>query len=104
MRAAGLCAIVLLAAGVAAGQKAPTPDLLPSDIRIRFQTADSPEKVAAWYRDPARSDGFRLTSETHNGSFYVFNGIERHDQHPFKVSFGPGSGGTEGRLHVHHDD
>ncbi|HEY1606294.1 MAG TPA: hypothetical protein VGF77_11940 [Allosphingosinicella sp.] len=75
-----------------------------TDVEIRFQTPDSPDKVAAWYRDPARSDGFRLTSEAHNGGNYVFNGVERHDQHPFKVSFGPGSGGTEGRLHVHHND
>jgi hypothetical protein len=76
-----------------------------TDVEVRFQSSDSPENVARWYRDPARADGFRLTSDRKDGAKYVFKGIELHEQHPFKVSFGPGSGGgTEGRLRVHHDD
>lgn len=76
-----------------------------TDVEVRFQTADSPEKVARWYRDPVRAEGFRLTSDRRDGQSYVFTGIEQHEQHPFKVSFGPGSGGgTEGRLRVHHND
>jgi hypothetical protein len=75
-----------------------------TDVEIRFQTTDSPEKVAAWYRDPARAEGFKLKSDRKDGGNYVFTGIEQHEQHPFKVSFGPGAGGTEGRLRVHHND
>lgn len=76
-----------------------------TDVEVRFQTTDSPQKVASWYRDPARADGFRLTSDRRDGANYVFTGIEQHEQHPFKVSFGPGAkGGTEGRLRVHHND
>ena len=76
-----------------------------TEVEVRFQTTDSPEKVAAWYRDPARADGFRLTSDRRDGGNYVFTGIEQHVQHPFKLSFGPGAGGgTEGRLRVHHSD
>jgi hypothetical protein len=42
MKRIGLLAPVLLLAVCAAGQDvlAPTPDLLPGDVRIRFQTAD----------------------------------------------------------------
>jgi hypothetical protein len=40
MRRAGLVTALLLAAASAAGQGAPTPDLMPRDVRIRFQTAD----------------------------------------------------------------
>jgi hypothetical protein len=75
-----------------------------TDVEVRFKTADSPDTVAAWYRDPARADGFRLTSARRDGSRYVFTGIQRRDEHPFKVTFGPGGGGTEGRLRVHHND
>ncbi|HEX4739002.1 MAG TPA: hypothetical protein VH331_15730 [Allosphingosinicella sp.] len=76
-----------------------------TDVEIRFQTTDSPDKVAAWYRDPARAEGFKLKSDRKDGSNYVFTGIEQHEQHPFKLSLGPGpGGGTEGRLRVHHDD
>jgi hypothetical protein len=75
-----------------------------TDVEVHFRTADPPEKVAAWYRDPAR-DGFRLTSERREGNELVFSGIQTGDRHPFKVTFGPGSGGgTEGRLRVHHTD
>jgi hypothetical protein len=76
-----------------------------TDVEVRFLTNDSPQTVASWYRDPARADGFRLTSDRRDGPNYVFTGIEQHEQHPFKVSFGPGAkGGTEGRLRVHHND
>jgi hypothetical protein len=76
-----------------------------TDVEVRFQTADSPQTVASWYRDPARAEGFKLKSDRRDGANYVFTGIEQHESHPFKVSFGPGAGGgTEGRLRVHHND
>jgi hypothetical protein len=76
-----------------------------TDVEMRFRTADAPDKVAAWYRDPARADGFRLTASGREGNGYVFEGIQKRDDHPFKVTLGPAAGGgTEGRLRVHHND
>lgn len=76
-----------------------------TDVEMRFKTADAPDKVASWYRDPARADGFRLDSAKREGADYVFAGIQRRDNHAFKVTLAPGAGGgTEGRLRIHHDD
>jgi hypothetical protein len=75
-----------------------------TDVEVHFRTADPPDTVAAWYRDPAR-DGFRLSSAKRERGEFVFTGIQQRDRHPFKISFGPGAGGgTEGRLRVHHSD
>ena len=76
-----------------------------TDVEMRFKTADSPDKVAAWYRDPARADGFRLDSAKREGADIVFTGIQRRDNHEFKVTLAPGAGGgTAGRLRIHHAD
>jgi hypothetical protein len=76
-----------------------------TDVEMRFRTADPLEKVAAWYRDPARGEGFRLTGQGREGSDYVFTGVQRRDRHAFRVRIGAGEGGgTEGRLRVHHQD
>jgi len=56
MRAAGVFAVVVLVAGLAAAQQ-PTPDLLPSDIRIRFQTADL-DNSGGLSQDEAVKGGF----------------------------------------------
>ncbi len=56
-----------------------------TDVEVRFQTTDSPQQVASWYRDPARADGFRLTSDRRDGPNYVFTGIEQHEQHERSV-------------------
>lgn len=87
---------------IAAGEK--NSQSGDTDVEVHFRTADAPEKVASWYRDPAR-DGFRLTGEAKEGNELVFTGIQSGDKHPFKVTFGPGAaGGTEGRLRVHNAD
>ena len=76
-----------------------------TDVEMRFKTADSPDTVASWYRDPARADGFRLDSVKREGADLVFTGVQRRDKHVFKLTLGPGAGGgTEGRLRIHHDD
>jgi hypothetical protein len=76
-----------------------------TDVEMRFRTADAPDTVAAWYRDPARADGFRLDATRREGAAWIFTGVQRRDNHGFKVRLGPGAGGgTEGRLVVHHDD
>lgn len=40
MKGSALAGLALLAAGAALAQPNPTPDLLPDDVRIRFDTAD----------------------------------------------------------------
>jgi hypothetical protein len=87
-----------IAAGGKEGQGGDT------DVEMRFRTADAPDKVAAWYRDPGRTVGFTLKGAARNGANIVFTGVER-DGHNFKVTLAPGAnGGTEGRLRVHHGD
>jgi len=62
MKAAALLAAVLLCAAGAWGQNgAPTPDLLPQDIRIRFQTADL-DNSGGLTQDEAIKGGFSSTT------------------------------------------
>lgn len=57
-RRATLAALALVAASRSAvGQGAPTPDLLPQDVRVRFQTADL-DQSGDLTRDEAIKGGF----------------------------------------------
>jgi hypothetical protein len=90
---------VAIAASQSKGQGGDT------DVEARFQSADPPEKVLAWYRDPARDGDFRLAGIGRDHKDYLVSGHLRHDAHPFRVRLSPGrGGGTEGRLNVHHSD
>ena len=61
-RAGSLLAVTLLAAAPALGQGTqPTPDLLPQDVRIRFETADLDES-GGLTRDEAIKGGFSSTA------------------------------------------
>ena len=53
-----------------------------TDVEMRFKTTDALDKVAGWYRDPARADGFRLESVKRQGAALVFTGVQRRDSHP----------------------
>jgi hypothetical protein len=76
-----------------------------SEVEIRFSTPDPVDKVAAWYRDPARSAGFRLERAEKEGDSWRVNGVQKRDSHPFKLRLAPrAGGGTDGRLTVHHSD
>ena len=73
-----------------------------SEVEIRFATADPADRVAAWYRDPARAEGFTLTPSARDGDGFVIAGTSKSDGDGFKVRLAPKSGGgTEGRLTVH---
>lgn len=68
-------------------------------IELRFTTADAPDKVAAWYRDPARAGGFSIGGVRREGSDYLISGTQKQDGDPFALRLSPGSGGgTAGRL------
>lgn len=67
-------------------------------IELRFTTADAPEKVASWYRDPARASAFSIASVWQEGAAFIISGREKGDGDPFMLWLSPRSGGTEGRL------
>ncbi|HEV2866083.1 MAG TPA: hypothetical protein VGX37_06175 [Allosphingosinicella sp.] len=68
------------------------------EVELRFTTADPPQRVVAWYRDPARNDQLTVQSARRQGSAFVLSGTGR-DEGRFTVTLTPGAGGgTEGRL------
>ena len=70
-----------------------------SRVELRFTTGDAPERVAAWYRDPARADDFTIASGSRNGGVITLAGTQKDDGDPFELSLSPGNGGgTVGRL------
>jgi hypothetical protein len=76
-----------------------------SEVEIRFSTPDAVDKVAAWYRDPARSDGFQLERAAKEGDAWLVTGVQKRDEHRFRLRLSPRSGqGTNGRLTVRHRD
>lgn len=76
-----------------------------SEVEIRFSTPDASDKVAAWYRDPARADGFDLDRAEKDGDAWEVTGVQKRDRHGFKLRLTPRpGGGTDGRLTVRHRD
>ncbi|HEV2079327.1 MAG TPA: hypothetical protein VGR19_05455 [Allosphingosinicella sp.] len=69
-------------------------------VEIRFTSADAPEKVAAWYRDPARKD-FTIVSARQEGDAFVIVGQQKAEADEFKIRLTPkANGGTDGRLAI----
>jgi hypothetical protein len=76
-----------------------------SEVEIRFSTPDPVDKVAAWYRDPARAGGFQLQHAAKEGDGWLVTGVQKRDEHSFRLRLSPRSGaGTNGRLTVRHRD
>lgn len=76
-----------------------------SEVEIGFSTPQPVETVAAWYRDPARAEGFRLDRAAKQGEGWTMSGVQKRDRHRFKLRLSPRSGGgTDGRLTVRHRD
>lgn len=70
-----------------------------SGVELRFKTGDAFDKVAAWYRDPARRDGFSIGEVGREGNSLVIAGTQKEDGDPFRLQLSPAAGGgTEGRL------
>lgn len=68
-------------------------------IELRFTSADPADKVAEWYRDPARASGFSVSGIRRDGPAFLITGSEKGDGDPFTLRLSPASGGgTEGRL------
>ncbi len=67
-------------------------------IELRFTTPDAPEKVAAWYRDPARASGFAVSGIRREEGGFLISGTEKKDGDAFTLRLSPKGVGTEGRL------
>ena len=71
------------------------------EVEIRFRAGDAPEKVAAWYRDPARGPDFTLENPRQEGADFVASGTQKEDGQSFRLRLAPrAGGGTDGRLVV----
>ena len=69
------------------------------EVEIRFRSGDTPAKVAAWYRDPARAPDFELGDAKQEGSDFVASGTQKEDGQSFRLRLAPhAQGGTDGRL------
>ena len=76
-----------------------------SEVEIRFSTPDPVDKVAAWYRHPARAGGFQLERAAKEGDSWLVSGVQKRDDHRFKLRLSPRPGeGTNGQLTVRHRD
>jgi hypothetical protein len=70
-----------------------------SGVELRFTSSEPVEKVLAWYRDPARKDDFRLSSDGREGAATLLEGKSGGDKDPFKLRLSAREGGgTDGRL------
>lgn len=67
-------------------------------VELRFTSGETPDAIAKWYADPARSDDIVIRSSKREGDAYVIEGSDKHDGDPFTVRLEPGEGGTTGRL------
>jgi hypothetical protein len=69
------------------------------EVEMRFVSADPPETVARWYRDPARVSTFSLDSAAREGEVHVFAGTKKEGRGRFRLRLAAAAGGgTEGRL------
>ena len=69
-----------------------------SGVELRFTSADPVEKVAGWYRDPARKGTFSVARARQEGDAVLMEGTQEADGDPFSLRLVPSGGGTEGRL------
>lgn len=69
------------------------------EVEIRFTTADAPETVERWYRDPARATDFTVANAGREGSGFVISGTRKDENGAFRIHLTARSGGgTDGRA------
>ena len=83
---------------VQGGRERPDGDR-PGEVELRFTHADPPDRVAAWYRDPARAEDLTVDSATRRGDAIVIAGTVKSDNERFTVTIAPrAGGGSDTRL------
>ena len=69
------------------------------EVELRFASADSPDTVVRWYRDPARAADFTVSSAGREGAAFVIAGTTTDDDGQFRARLAPRpGGGTDGRV------
>jgi hypothetical protein len=70
------------------------------EVELRFSTADRADRVAAWYREPARRDkDVTIASVERQGDGFAISGTAGDDKTPFALHLAPrAGGGTDARL------
>lgn len=69
------------------------------EVEIRFTSADAPETLERWYRDPARAADFTTGQAAREGDAFVISGTRREDGGAFRIRLTPrDGGGTDGRA------
>ena len=71
-------------------------------VNLAFSSADPADKIAAWYRDPAR-EKFTVTSATKEGEVFVIAAEDKDatDRDTFFIRLTPrAGGGTDGRVTI----
>lgn len=69
------------------------------EVELAFTSADSPEVIARWYRDPARTPDFTVASAGREGAALVIAGTMTDDDGRFRVRLSQREGGgSDGRV------
>jgi hypothetical protein len=71
-----------------------------TEVEFRFVSTDPPDRIAAWYREPARSPAFKLKKVESEGAEMVIHGSEQDKSFKVRLAARAG-GGTDGRLVIH---
>lgn len=68
-------------------------------VELRFTTADAPDTVERWYRDPARAADFTVSNAGRQGDSFVIAGTRKRDSGSFRIMLAArAGGGTDGRA------
>lgn len=63
------------------------------EVELRLTSADAPDRIAAWYRDPARAENFTVSSTSRDGAATLIGGVSRRDNERFTLRIAPRAGG-----------
>jgi hypothetical protein len=63
------------------------------EVELRLASADAPDRILAWYRDPARADRFTLSATTQEDGATVLTGTGRRDNERFTLRINAREGG-----------
>lgn len=70
-------------------------------LELAFTSADPPDRVARWYRDPARARHFTIATADRDGPALLLTGTRISDGDGLRIRLAPrAGGGTEGRVTI----
>ena len=76
-----------------------------SEVEFRFASPDAPERIAAWYQEPARAELFSVEKVSREGADTLIRAREKQGDGEFRLRLAPrAGGGTDGRLVIHKKD